>query len=248
MAIQLKNAMNRKEMEECTFSPRIDVSHTSKKLREKVGDRSGTSQTRAQEMFVAKKEQWLEQQRREQEARDRSMQKNFISKGSERIMREKSRTMDKGENSFLQRNFYTNRDKSNTSNIDRRRDRSDNQRARDLSATNDFLRDISGTRVSFLNSSQTSQYGKNYYGSNGEKLFKPQINEKSRIMSPRDRETTFMMLHQQAVNQQRKHQIKSFQADKNAQKVANQAVTDNVNSKSDQQLIKQFYSEFSLAI
>lgn len=101
MAIHLKNEMSRKEMEECTFSPRIDVSHTSKKLREKVGDRSGKSQTRAQEMFMAKKEQWLEQQRREQEARDRSMQKNFISKGSERIMRDKSRTMDKGENSFL---------------------------------------------------------------------------------------------------------------------------------------------------
>ena len=54
--------------------------------------------------------------------------------------------------------------------------------------------------------------GKDTYDANGEKLFAPKINERSRMMSPRDRDTTFQMLHMQAVNQQRKQQIKSYQA------------------------------------
>ena len=38
-----------KEMAECTFSPRIDVSNTSKRYKDKIGNRSGKSFTRAQE-------------------------------------------------------------------------------------------------------------------------------------------------------------------------------------------------------
>ena len=78
----------------------------------------------------------------------------------------------------------------------------------------------------------------------GKPLFKPKINKKSKLMSPRDRETTFFMLHQAAVNQQRKHEINRFEADVNAKKVINKHQINNVNSTSDNVLVKQFYDEF----
>jgi len=55
---------------------------------------------------------------------------------------------------------------------------------------------MSGSKISFLNSSTSGYAGKNVRGADGERLFSPNINEKSRMMSPRDRETTFYMLHQ----------------------------------------------------
>lgn len=76
------------------------------------------------------------------------------------------------------------------------------------------------------------------YDSRGERLFSPKINEKSRMMSPRDKDATFEMLHQQAVYQQKKHQIKAYDADRSAARTANKAVTQNVNKESDTQLIK----------
>lgn len=67
-------------------------------------------------------------------------------------------------------------------------------------------------------------------------------------MSPRDKDATFNMLHQQAIYQQRKHQLKTHEADKNAVRDANKNISVNVNKESDTQLIKQFYSEFCLII
>ena len=67
-------------------------------------------------------------------------------------------------------------------------------------------------------------------------------------MSPRDKDATFNMLHQQAVYQQRKHQLKSYEAEKNAVRDANKNVSTNVNKESDSQLIKQFYAEFCVII
>jgi len=67
-------------------------------------------------------------------------------------------------------------------------------------------------------------------------------------MSPRDKDATFNMLHQQAIYQQRKHQLKSYEAEKNAVRDANKNVSTNVNKESDSQLIKQFYNEFCLII
>lgn len=162
-----------------------------------------------------------------------------MSKGSRKIMQEKSRTLNasNSESTFLQRNYYNPRDKSLTnsvsrlSNMDRGRDVK--RRARDLSASSNYLRDISGSKMSFLNSSTASQRGANVFGSHGERLFSPKINERSRLMSPRDRDATFNMLHQQAVYQQRKQQIKAYEADKNAVRNANKNVSANVNKESD---------------
>ena len=96
-------------MAECTFSPRVVVSNAAKRYKEKLGNRTGKSFTRAQDQFLAKKEQWLEQQRREQLLREKEMQaKQFMSKGSKKVMRDASRTMDgsqKSNNTFLQRNY-----------------------------------------------------------------------------------------------------------------------------------------------
>jgi len=83
-------------------------------------------------------------------------------------------------------------------------------RQRDSSATSDISRGIGGSKISY--NSGAIKMGKDTYDANGEKLFAPKINERSRMMSPRDRDTTFQMLHMQAVNQQRKQQIKSYQA------------------------------------
>jgi hypothetical protein len=47
------------EMAECTFSPRVVVSNAAKRYNEKLGNRTGKSFTRAQDQFLAKKEQWL---------------------------------------------------------------------------------------------------------------------------------------------------------------------------------------------
>lgn len=82
--------------------------------------------------------------------------------------------------------------------------------------------------MSFLNSSTSSAAGRTY-GTHGEKLFSPKINSKSRLMSPRDKDATFTMLHQQAIYQQRKQQLKAYEADNRAVKTANKNVSTNVN-------------------
>ena len=59
-----------------------------------------------------------------------------------------------------------------------------------------MVRDISGNKVPFLNSgSLTKIGGKTFDNSNGRALFSPLINKKSRLMSPRDGDSTFNMLH-----------------------------------------------------
>lgn len=72
--------------------------------------------------------------------------------------------------------------------------------ASNLSKSNSYMRDMSGSRVSFINSS-SSVTGSKMRDNDGKPLFKPKINSKSKLMSPRDRDTTFYMLHQAAVNQ-----------------------------------------------
>lgn len=116
-----------------------------------------------------------------------------------------------------------------------------------LSGTNSYIRDMSGSRVSFLNSS-SSLTGSKMRDYEGKPLFKPSINSKSKMMSPRDRETTFFMLHQAAVNQQRKHQISRFEADVKAKRDITKHQIGNVNSTSDNVLVKQFYDEFCSVI
>ena len=100
-----------------------------------------------------------------------------MSKGSKRIIQENSKTMN-GSNSdsnLLERNYYNPRDKSLTNSVSRlsnmgRRDT--NNRARDLSASSNYIRDISGSKMSFLNSSTNSLTGgKVMFGSRGERLF-----------------------------------------------------------------------------
>jgi hypothetical protein len=89
-----------------------------------------------------------------------------------------------------------------------------------LSSSNAYARDISGSKVSFLNSTTSNTGGKVRDGS-GKVLFKPQINYRSKLMSPRDKDTTFFMLHQAAVNQQRKQQIRVYEEDVMAKQRAN---------------------------
>jgi hypothetical protein len=63
-------------------------------------------------------------------------------------------------------------------------------------ASSNYSKDLSGNRIGFLNSNNISKFGTDAFNENGEKLFSPKINEKSKLMSPRDRESTFDMLHQ----------------------------------------------------
>ena len=124
-----------------------------------------------------------------------------MSKGSKRIIRDQSqKSMNKSasQNSFLQRNYYSLKDRDTSrSRVSKPRDGS---RTRDLSASNNYMRDMDGSKLSFLNSSR-SGYLEKPKGPNGERLFSPTLNERSRIMSPRDKDSTFFMLHQQALNQ-----------------------------------------------
>lgn len=74
-----------------------------------------------------------------------------------------------------------------------------------------MVRDISGNKVPFLNSgSLTKINGKTFDTADGRALFSPQINKKSALMSPREAETTFNMLHTQAVNQKMKLAYKTI--------------------------------------
>ena len=156
------------------------------------------------EQFLAKKEQWLAQQHYEKERKkEQDSNKQFISKGSQRIMREKSVTSDRsqGGQSFLQRNYYGAKagGREGRSQLSSRMDTS-RQGGRQSSAasTNNYLRDISGNKISFLHSTQDEKGP--VYDSQGNRLFSPKINDRSRYMSPRDKNSTFNMLHLQAAN------------------------------------------------
>jgi hypothetical protein len=51
---------------------------------------------------------------------------------------------------------------------------------------------MSGSKISFLNQSNISNFGKKRaFDENGKEMFSPNINDKSRLMSPRDKDTTF---------------------------------------------------------
>jgi hypothetical protein len=58
-----------------------------------------------------------------------------------------------------------------------------------------FTRDASGNRTQ-INCSKISNGGSQLYDEKGQKLsFQPKINDKSKLMSPRERDQTFEMLH-----------------------------------------------------
>lgn len=104
-------------MEECTFSPVMHQSATTKALKNRIGDRTAKSQHKIQEEFLAKKEQWVAQKRGEKEYKETiGMQKTFMSKGSQKIIREKSMNKSNSQSNFLERNYYNHRDKSRNSN------------------------------------------------------------------------------------------------------------------------------------
>jgi hypothetical protein len=100
----------------------------------------------------------------------------------------------------LQRNYYNPKEKRASRASAGKLDVSQEGHRRDLSSSNTYARDISGSKVSFLNSTTSNTNGK-IRDHSGKVLFKPQINYRSKLMSPRDKETTFYMLHQAAVNQ-----------------------------------------------
>ena len=91
-----------------------------------------------------------------------------MSKGSERIMRDKSRSLSNAgsQSSFLQRNYYSkgNRDSSQTSinglkNLDNSSGRNFGKQ-RDSSATSDYSRGMGGSKISYLSNSGTARVGK----------------------------------------------------------------------------------------
>lgn len=122
------------------------------------------------------------------------MTKDLMSKGSRKILGSKSVNRSRSQTSFLQRNYYGAREKSQSRLSAMERDRSAS-RTRDNSVSHNYLRDMSGNKISFINSTSAATRGKKTYDSGGNELFKPAINGVSRMMSPRDKETTFYMLH-----------------------------------------------------
>ena len=62
----MRQRQNEQMMQDCTFSPRIAVTSFSKKLKGKVGNRSGKAFLDAQEVFLAKKENKMKLLRHEQ--------------------------------------------------------------------------------------------------------------------------------------------------------------------------------------
>lgn len=63
-AIKVKNDQIQKEMEECTFSPRIYTNTKEAQIiKDRVGDRSTMSQQKIVEYGIEKKEQWISQQK-----------------------------------------------------------------------------------------------------------------------------------------------------------------------------------------
>mmetsp|Transcript_39100 Transcript_39100/g.59631 ORF Transcript_39100/g.59631 Transcript_39100/m.59631 type:complete len:169 (-) Transcript_39100:1627-2133(-) len=153
-AIQFKKEENFKEMKECTFSPRIEVSHQAKKYSEKMGPRQGRAFNQAQDLFAAKRDQKIEKLKKEFEDKDRELgTKTFMSNGSKKIIRDNSRTLNKSnsQTSFLNRNFFRPTAKARQASMSK--ESRNNRTARDLSASNSYMRDMSGSKISFLNSS-----------------------------------------------------------------------------------------------
>ena len=116
---------------------------------------------------------------------------------------------------------------------------------RDLSATNSLARDIGGSKVPYLVGNTAKTPSGQTIAEDGERLFSPKINHRSKLLSPRSQNSTFNMLHLQATNQQHKKTQMVKIANRDAFNTANQVT---VNQKSDDKLIKQFQSEFSSAI
>lgn len=54
-ALKYKQQHTDRVMEECTFSPRIEVSNQARKYHDRVGARGGKAFHQAQQRFVAKK-------------------------------------------------------------------------------------------------------------------------------------------------------------------------------------------------
>jgi hypothetical protein len=182
--------------------------------------------------------------RAESEERERSNQvSTFMSKGSKKILQSSALPKSRSMSQFLERNYYNPHERSklkgelSITNANRKR------ATRDHSAGG-LARDLSGSKISFLNSTASVYLGRE----DGQRLFSPTINVRSRLMSPRDQGTTYFMLHQQALNQQHKKQLMAYNADQQAKLKASQATADNVNLKSDAYLVKQFYQEFCKVI
>lgn len=167
-----------------------------------------------------------------------------MSKGTKKILRDSSRSLTKSHStsSFLDRNYYNphvrSKQKAEISILNENKRPATKRDSSATKATKHLIRDMSGGKISFINSTTNGYFSQRGRKSNGDKLFSPSICDKSRFMSPRDRDTTYYMLHQQAINQQKKHQIMVYDAQKQAKQVANKGVEKNINDKSDSYLVK----------
>ena len=81
--------------------------------------------------------------------------RDLMSKGSKQIIRESNKhglSKSASQHSFLQRNFYRQKDKRADSRITEKSNMTGRLKSRrDLSKLNDYVRDISGSKISFLN-------------------------------------------------------------------------------------------------
>lgn len=185
--LRYKMIQKEKDFRTLTFSPRILVSKDYK-------ERSQKAFAQDQERALQQKKNFLDKKRYEKIKEERNAHKKpVMSDKSRKLLRDKSDTSmsnmgnrSASQNSFLARNYYNIKEKSQTrSNNGRVSPRSrviDRSLTRDHSTTNNYTRDMSGSRLSYLNDSAA---GKNR-GPNGERLFSPKINKRSQMMSPRN--------------------------------------------------------------
>lgn len=158
---------------------------------------------------MSKKNSNMQLAKIERDKADKAMQKKkFMCEGSKKIIRDRSQNIDRSTSLMDQRRTHMSSQNALNPGLPLRHDRSHMSRAssnvgnltgRDRSqhnvSTNNYVRDLSGTKMSFLNSTSHNFVGKHVFDSKGERLFSPKITNKSRLMSPREGDTTFYMLH-----------------------------------------------------
>lgn len=139
---------------------------------------------------MARKKSNLEHAKHEKEKEIKKLQRNtFMSKKSKRILEGRSERSASLLGVSKNTGFQSYRDRSQKSYMTDMGDIPAKQ-------VSNYLKDMSGNKLSFLNSSSTQFLDKNHaYSKDGVRLFSPKINRKSRMMSPRDSDTTFYMLH-----------------------------------------------------
>lgn len=176
---------------------------------------------------------------------------------SKRIMRESSRSLSKSKrkNQFLERNYFSWSKKSLSRVTSNEFGDTQGKRSSKVSGVDTSIQMFGKGKSSVSNHRRAPSFSNAHHRvpsfvSNHRRMpsFSPEINQRSKYMSPRDKNETHHQLHQQAIFQQRKQMIREYEADREAQRMATKSVSEIINQKSDTYLLKQFYYEFRSAI